>query len=265
MADNTSEYSARTYIQGDEIALVRLFNTEQANLAGFVPRTVEYWRWCCLKRPDVNEKGILIVEKENKVVGYVVVGKSGNIWELCYDSSRNTKTIVSRLLIWAEAYAKSVGSNSVVLNAYVKDPLVREVCLDMDFAESPPEPMFLSVLDLPQLMCEVLQAKNQGLDTNEVFWFNLKNCPPWCVPSFGVRLENNQVSIVGEPVPGSRTTIETEMSTIVALIFGTESVLKDIIASKVHFYPFWKIYKVKKLFSLLQTKTPWFVPRADIG
>ena len=265
MANSTSEYSARTYIKGDEIALVRLFNTEQVKLAGFVPRTVEYWRWCCLERPDVTEKGVLIVEKEYKIVGYIVVGKSGNIWELCYDSSNNAKTIVSRLLIWAENYARGVGSNSLVLNGYVKDKLVLEVCRDMDFAEAPPEPMFLSVLDLPQLMCEVLQSKNQSFDTNEVFWFNLKGCPPWCAPSFGIRLEKNQVTIFDESVTISRTTIETEMSTVLALMFGTENVLKNIIASKVHFYPIWKISKVRKLFSLLQTKTPWFVPRADIG
>ena len=265
MAASTSEYAARTYVQGDEIELVRLFNTEHANLAGFVPRTVEYWRWSCLKRPDVTEKSVLIVEKERNIVGYVVVGKSGNIWELCYDSSNNAKTIVSRLLIWAENYARGVGSNSLVLNGYVKDKLVLEVCRDMDFAESPPEPMFLSVLDLPQLMLGVLQSKNQSLETNEVFWFNLKGCPPWCISSFGVRLEKNQVTILEESVPFSGTTIETEMSTVLALMFGTESVLKDLIASKVHFYPFWKISKVRKLFSLLQTKTPWFVPRADIG
>ena len=265
LADNTGEYSSRTYEQGDETSLVLLFNAQNANLAGFVPRTVEYWRWCCLKRPDVEEKGILILEKQNKIVGYVVVGKSGNIWELCYDSSNIAKVVVSKLLSWAENYAKSVGSSSVVFNAYDKDPVVREVCQDMDFVESPSEAMFLSILDLPQLIREVLQAKNQILDINEVFWFNLKNCPPWCLPSFGVKLEKNQVTILEKPVPVQRTTIEAEMSTVVALIFGTESLLKDVMASKLRFHPFWKISKVKKLFNLLQIRTPWFMPRADIG
>lgn len=265
MAGNTSEYTARTYKQGDEAALVTLFNIEQADLVGFTPRTVEYWRWCCLKRPDVNEKSILIVEKENKTVGYVVVGKSGNIWELCYDSFHDAKTIVSILLTWAVDYAMRVGSNSVILNAYVEDQLVREVCKDMDFAESLPEPMFLSVLDLPQLIREVLQTKSQSMDKNEVFWFSLKNCPPWCVSSFGVRLEGEQVTILQEPGLVSKITIETEMSTLVALIFGKEDLMTDILASKLHFYPFWKIFEVRNLFTLLQTKMPWFNPRADIA
>ena len=265
MANNIREYATRTYIRGDETAFVSLFNVENANLAGFVPRTVEYWRWCCLMRSDVDEKGILVVEKEKNVVGYVVVGKSGNIWELCYDSSLNSKTIVVKLLTWAVDYARNIGSDSVVLNAYIEDPVVREICQDLDFAESLPAPVFLSVLDLPRLMQEVLQAKNQDLDTNEMFWFNLKNCPPWCAPGFGVRLEKNRVTVLKEPVLVSSTTIEAEMSTIVALMFGTENVLIDIISLKVRFYPFWKMSKVHKLLSLLQSKTPWFTPRADIG
>jgi hypothetical protein len=265
LADNRSEYTARTYIQGDETSFVLLFNTEHANLAGFVPRTVEYWRWCCLERPDVTEKSILIVEKENKTVGYVVVGKSGNIWELCYDSSQNAKAIVSKLLTWAEDYARSVGSSSMVLNAYNKDLVVREVCQDMDFAESLPEPTFLTVLDLPQLIREVLQAKSQALNTNELFWFNLKNCPPWCLSRFGVRLEKNQVTILEEHGPVSGITIEAEMSAVVGLIFRKENLLKAVAASKVQVHPFWKIFRVKQLFELLEMRTPWFMPRADIG
>jgi hypothetical protein len=265
LADDTSEYVARTYIRGDESALALLFNNEQANLAGFVFRTVEYWRWCCLQRPDVSEKGILIVEKENKVVGYVVVGKSGNIWELCYDSSRKAKTIVSKLLTWADDYARSVGSNSLVLNAYVKDSLVREVCKDMDFAESPSEPMFLSVLDLPQLMREVLQARNQRLHSNEVFWFNLKNCPTWCVESFGILLSKNDIAILEKPNHLSKVTIDIEMSTLVALLFGAQGVFRALLSSKIRFDHFWNVFKVIRFIRLLQVKSDWFTPRADIS
>jgi hypothetical protein len=265
LANNTSEYSFRTYAPGCEASLVLLFNSEYANLAGFVPRTVEYWRWCCLKRPDVEEKGILIAEKGNKTIGYIVVGKSGNVWELCYDSSQNAKKIISRLLTWAVDYSRKIGSDSIVLSAYVKDKLVREVCSDMDFAESPSEPMFLSALDLPQLMCELLRSRDLPSDINGVFWFCLKNCPTWSVSSFGVRIEKKQVAVLSELPYNHRITIEADMSTLVALIFGTESVFKEIIFLKLRFSPFWKILKIHKLMGFLQIKTPWFVPRADMG
>ena len=86
MTRPSEEYTIRTYLPGDETALVLLFNNQNATLAGFVPRTVEYWRWCCLKRPDVDEEGIIIAKKGDKIVGYCVIGWSGNVWELCHDS-----------------------------------------------------------------------------------------------------------------------------------------------------------------------------------
>lgn len=245
MAETAVGYTVRTYRPGDETELMRLFNNENSSLAGYVPRTVEYWRWCCLERPDVNDKGILIVEKKDKIVGYSVVGKSGNVLELCHDSDYDAKTIVSRLLARTLEYSRSVGSNSVVLNVSTEDSLLRRVCQELDFAESPPEPMFISVLDLPRLICGILQSKNLSSDMNGVFWFCLKDCPTWCIPNFGVRIEGKQVTVLSELPPVPKIEIETEMSTLVALIFGTESVFRAIISSKVHFHPFWRFSRVQ--------------------
>ena len=265
LTDNTNEYTVRTYGQGDEAPLVLLFNSEHAGLAGFVPRTVEYWRWCCLERPDVDKNGILILEKESRIVGYVVVGRSGNVWEFCYDSSRDANTIIRKMLDWAENYLRSIGSNSMVLNAYIKDPLVREACQDMGFAESPPETTFLSILDLPQLMREVLQAKNQLLDSNEVFWFNLKNCASLRVDSFAIMLSKNDIVILDKPNHLSKVTIDVEMSTLVALIFGTKGVFRTLFSSKIRFDHLRNLFKVIWFIRLLQVKSDWFTPRADIS
>ena len=263
MPETDVEYTIRKYRSGDETLLAELFNSEYAALAGFVPRTVEYWRWCCLGRPDVDKEGIMIMEYANRIVGYAVVGRSGNVWELCSDSHYDAKMIVTKLLARALDYAQSVGSSSVVLNVSTKEPLLRRACQEMDFVECPPEPMFTSILDLPQLICAIIQSKNFGSDMNEVFWFWLKGCPSWCISSFGVKLDRNLVTVLTDPPPMSRITIETEMSTLVALIFGTESVSKALLSLKVHFHPFLRISKARKLLNLLQTKTPWFVPRAD--
>ena len=265
LADKTSGYTTRTYAPGDETSLVSLFNGVYSNLAGFVPRTTEYWLWSCLKRPDVDEKGILILEKGNTIEGYAVVGKSGNVWELCYAKSSDAKTIVSELLAWTVDYARGVGSDSVVLNAFINDPLVCEVCQEMDFAESPSEPVFLSVLDLPQLMYEILQAKNSELGVDGLFWFNLKECPTWCTNSFGVRAEKNRVTLLKEAEFVPKIVVETNMATLVALMFGRENFLRDVLTARVRITPFSKLFQARKLFSLLQNKTGWFTPRADMA
>lgn len=254
----------RNFQRGDELSIVNLFNKQYRKLAGFVPRTVEYWTWCCLKRPDVNEDGILVIKKNEETLGYIVVGKSGNIWELCYDPQYDGKAIVSTLLNWALDYSKSKDCDSVALNAYIGDNLISEVCQELDFGLSLPDPMFLSALDLPELICNILRAKGLHLNDETVFWFNLQNCPSWCLNSFGIKVEKNNVSILKDSVD-SKITIDVEMDKLLVLLFKNKNVVKSILTSKVRFNPFWKILKVNYFLSNLQAKDPWFVPRADMG
>jgi hypothetical protein len=261
---NSNQLETRNFQVGDELSLVNLFNAQHAKLAGFVPRTVEYWTWCILKRPDVEEKGILVVKKNEETLGYVVVGKSGNVWELCYDQGSDGKAVVSTLLNWAIDYSKGMGCDSVALNAYLRDNLINEVCQELDFAQSLPEPAFLSVLDLPELICRILRAKGQYLGYEPVFWFNLQNCPSWCTNSFGIKIENNTVTILKDPV-ARKITIDVEMDTLLVLLFKNKNIIKSILNSKVRINPFWKILKVNYFLSSLQVKTPWFIPRADMG
>jgi hypothetical protein len=261
---NKNQFQARNFQPGDELSIVNLFNRQYNKLAGFVPRTVEYWTWCCLKRPDVDENGILVIKKNEETLGYVVVGKSGNVWELCYDQQYDGKAIVSTLLNWAIDYSKSKGIDSLAINAYTKDNLVREVCRELDFAQSPPEPMYLSVLDLPELICYIIKVKKLDLNDESVFWFNLQNCPSWCLKSFGIKIEKNTVTILKDPVD-PKITIDVDTETLLVLLFRNKSVSKSIITSKVHFNPFWKILKVNYFLSNLQLKSPWFIPRADMG
>jgi len=256
---------SRTFLAGDEASIVDFFNSQNEKLAGFAPRTVEYWRWCCLSRPGVDQNGIYLIKNGQEIVGYIVVGKSGDVWELCYDHQGNGREIVSSLLNWAVGYAKSLGCDSVELNAYARDNVVRDVCQELDFAESHPEPMYLSVIDLPELIRSVLTAKVAGRDFDEDFWFILKNCPPWCVDRFGIRLGEDGVTILKEPVVFPKTTIIADMSTLVALMFGEKSVSKAILTSNVRVHPFWKIINVEKFLRRLEINTPWVVPRADIG
>lgn len=104
------KYCIRTYERGDENSLVRLFNKQYENYGGFVKRTVEYLFWSCMERPDVEKEGVLVVVDGNDtVVGYAVVGKSGNMWEFSYDPERNGEEIVSLLFESSKQYLRKNG------------------------------------------------------------------------------------------------------------------------------------------------------------
>ena len=80
-----------------------------------------------------------------------------------------------------------------------------------------------------------------------------------------IRIEKQRVTVLSEPPPVLKITFKTELSTFVSLIFGNESTLRVMLSSKIHFSPFWRILTVRKLLNLLQIRTPWFMPRADMG
>lgn len=264
-AKGSNDVYLRNYLPGDEDSIISLFNSQNQGLGGFVPRTAKYWRWCCLQRPDVTTQGIQVAEREGQLVGYIVVGNHGDVWEFCYDPRFGGETVASCLLEYALNYVRKLGDDSIVLNAYSDDQTVRKVCERLGFAESPSEPVFLSVLDLPELILAILKARIRREFKGEVFWFHLRNCPPWITDSFGIMLTKNGAMILEKPDHSSQVTLDVEMSTLVAVIFGNKSIFRELLTSRIRFGHFWNVFKVIRFMSLLRVKSKWSMPRADNG
>lgn len=266
MTKRASGYATSTYKEGDETELVQLFNRIYEDFAGFVPRTPEYWRWCCLSRPDVKAEGIVIVNNGRKIVGYGVVGKTGNVWELCYDANYNGEEIVSTILEWIINYVESAEGDSITLNAPLHDPLLREVCLRFGFAETHPSFMFLSVLDFPQFIHEILNLKKEKLkEYKEELLIKVRNSPSWYGGDVTIEISNGIISVKEGTNNAAKIVIEADVPTIVSCILGTRGFLKAFFSFKLKVKPLWKVVKILKLFSMLRIKNPWFSPRADFG
>jgi hypothetical protein len=264
-AKGSNAVHLRSYSPGDEDSIIELFNIQNMGLGGFVPRTAEYWRWCCLQRPDVAAQGIQVAEKEGRLVGYIVVGNRGDVWEFCYDRRFGGETVASCLLEYALNYVRKLGNDSIVLNAYSDDQTVRKVCRRLGFAESPSEPVFLSVLDLPELILAILEARIRKEYKGEVFWFHLRNCPPWIADSFGIMLTKNGAVILEKPNHSSQVTLDVEMSSLVAIMLGNKSVFRELLSSRIRLGHFWNVFKAIRFLSLLKVKSKWSMPRADNG
>jgi len=59
--------------------------------------------------------------------------------------------------------------------------------------------------------------------------------------------------------------VEADGPTIVSCLLGTRGLWKAFLCLQLRVKPFWKSFKILKLFSLLKIKDPWFSPRADFG
>ena len=257
----------RTYKEGDETEIVQLFNCIHKNYAGFVPRTSDYWRWSCLKRPDVESEGILVVNDGEKIIGYAVVGKTGNIWEFCYDPAYDGNAIVAIILEWSANYVENAGGDCVVFNAPSNDQLLREVCVNLGFAEKSPPCMFLNVLDFPQFIFEILNSKRDKLvKYDEDILFKAVKPLPWYDGKSLIEIRNGMVSVNQKTDDNKPSVIiEADVSTIVSCILGTQGLLKSFFYFRIRVKPFWKSFKILKLLSLMVLKNAWFSPGADYG
>jgi len=264
----TKEYELRTYRKGEENELILLFNKVFEHFAGFVPRTLEYWRWCILSRPGLSEEGIVVAIDAGRVIGYAAVERSGNILEFCYDPNYDGTTIVSKLLGWCIDYAEDHGANSVSLNAPVQDNLIRQVCKELGFTEEPPPSLFLRVLDVPYIFRKIVDQKKKvekGLD--ETVLINLTKFPPWCPQYVAILVQDGEITVSTEKLEHSTVKIEADMSTISKCIFGSRRTLyKAILEGQLKVRPSRKILRALKILSLFQLKNPpWYIPMADYG
>jgi len=268
LTKGSSEYSLRTYREGDEIALVHLFNEVHSKYAGFVPRTIEYWRWCCLERPDVERDGIFEVVDHNNgnVVGYAVVGRSGNVWELCYDSTHDGDKIVSLLLDKAASYLKKVGATSITFNAPQENRVVKKVCRKLGFEVLPTPRMIITVQNFPKLVSLILESKKEELMTrfDEAVLIKFNEAPFWISDTFFIEISRDGVQ-VGDETQSPTIQVETDVITFSSLLFGILSPLQSVMRLKLRVKPFWKTLTLLKLLSSLQMKTTWFFPLSDLG
>lgn len=253
-------------MEGDELELSQLFNAAYQNYAGFVPRSPDYWRWSCLNRPNVDRKGILVVLCGAKTVGYAVVGKKGNIWELCYNPEYDGKIILSTILTWSLNYIQDIGGEIALFNAPTKDRLFREVCSEFGFVEKPPPHIFLNILDFPEFISELLNLNCRKLESiDEEFSINVTGSPSFYEKKINVKIKNGTFSVNSKNNCDSRVTVEGDVRLIVSCLLGTQGILRAIFFQKIKVKPFWKCYSISKLFSLIKINDPWFSPGSDYG
>jgi len=255
----------RGYEEGDEIQLTRLFNAVYRGYGGFVPRTSEYWRWSCLDRPDVEKEGVVVVAQGGKIVAYAVVGKSGNVWELCFDHAKKGRVLVSLILDRAVEYLTKIGADSVALNLPREDSAARGACEQLGFVEVPSEKMFLSVLDFKRLLQLLSDDKKEGLrGFTEDFLISFKDAPFWIRPQIVIRVEDGQTRIEEGNKPHT-VLIETDATTLTSILFGTAEPLWALLRFRLKVRPLRKLGRVLRWLSLLRLGDPWFSSGSDFG
>jgi hypothetical protein len=262
---DNSEYSLRSYSEGDENEIVPLFNKAYQHFAGFTPRTIDYWKWCIPSRPNVENEGIVVVTRSKKIVGYAAMETTGSILEFCYNPNRDRKEIVSMLLTWCIDYARHRGAASISLAAPVQDDIIGQMCKELDFTVEPFPALFLKVQDLHQILEKICNQKVKfERRLRETILFDLKETPSSRASNVTLRIEKGMTTVGTEDLKPT-IVLESDLSTISACIFGSRRLYSAILKRHLRVQPWFKIPKAVKILSQLCLTDPWYVPGADFG
>lgn len=238
------------------------------NYGGYTKKTPECWRWSCLERPDVERNGIMVAIDNNskEIVGYVVAGKSGYVWELSCDPQCNGEQVVSLLLDEATTYIEAAGGSSVNFNAPQKDVFIRRVCKKHGFVASEPPKMFLSVLNFQSLFSSLAENKTNELTKkySESLLIKIRDAPSWVDDAIFMKINRLGVVVANE-AQAHTIQLQTDYITLFSMLFGKRSSLNAFIHVKLKIKPWSKILTALKLINDLRVKADWFYPLSDYG
>ncbi|HKZ24639.1 MAG TPA: GNAT family N-acetyltransferase [Acidimicrobiia bacterium] len=236
--------------------LVDLFNSAFAGYGGFAERSVEDFRWRHLDRPDVGTEGVIVVEDaRQRVIGYVVVGTSGTIWEFAIDPDSDRREVASLLIAEAERHLIGRGIDEIVLHAPVDDLDMSAALRMAGYGGRPAIQQFLSFLDLPGVVERVLvkheDAWPSGLGPVE---FVIKNPRPWHPERFSVPARANLPFL----------TISTSVEDLIEVMVGSLSPGRAAVGRRVRITPVSKTATGLKVLNALRLRNPFFFTLADV-
>jgi hypothetical protein len=262
----------RAFRPGDEDPIVALSNRCLAPYAGWVPRTVEYWRWSTLTRPGVEPTDILLLETAGKLVGYTALGRDGNVLDFCVDPdqpARGRRTLIKQLIVALEAHARARRYDSLTFSEPATDRLVDGALRASGYVVEQSQFFSLGVLNPLHLLQQILLARQSRLATLGVRSFVLELMPgryPFLLNTrllvqLDAELPIRDISDAAE-YPGE-SVIRMDLCVLTDLIFcgvGVDSLLQQ---SQLDIRPAASMADARKLLDVIAIRAPWHVPRSD--
>lgn len=260
-------YELRNFVDGDEEKIVELFNDVYGRFSGYVPRTVEYWRWCCLKRPDVKKDGVFLVfdGRTGNLVGYAVVGLSGSIWELCVRPNCGDAALI--LLDRAVSYLADRGVSAVNVNVPRGDETLNEACGKMGFAKVDVHKLFVGVLSFRKLIFILARDKADVLikNFNGKICIMVENSPSWVEKVVSIRVDNGGIDVFEGAIGSATVFVKTDARTLLSVLVGALSFKRAFLGFRIRVKPFWKALVVERFLRSLRMNASWFWPLGDFG
>ena len=262
----------RAYHPGDDRAIVELSNRCLAPFAGWVPRTVDYWRWSTLQRPGVEWTDILVLDSGGKIIGYTALGRDGAVLDFCVDPdlpARGRRALINQLIAALEVRARARQCDALTFSEPASDRLVDAALREMGYIVEAPHCFSLGLLNPQDLLQQLLLARRDQLPELETSSFVLE-----LNPGSAPFLLNTRLLLQFEPQPQVRDisdlndypqecVLRMDLCALTELLLcgaTTDSLLQQ---SQLEIRPVTRVPDARKLLELLAIRALWHIPRSD--
>lgn len=262
----------RAYRAGDEGQIVELSNQSLAAYAGWMPRTVEYWRWSILTRPGVCPADVLVLESDGRIVGYTAFLQDGTVldFSVATDQRRGKRRACIEQLIGAlENSARARGCDLLTFSLPACDLLTDETLRKAGYVVEQGQYLSLGILDPLPLLREVLGARRARIPAADPDTFTLELLPgrnPVMLTSrLLVRLHPDiQVDDISQDTEyPRRCLIRLDLCALTELMFCRVPVSTLRCQSRLEITPAASVAAACRLLDALVIETPWHVPYCD--
>ena len=252
----SSEVLVRSYKDGDEHEISRIFEKCYSSHAGYVRRTPKFWEWFNLLRPEVSKECVLVATVDGTIVGCLTLGSDGEILDPCYDPDFDGNYILGSLLESAESIARDQGLERITANVPSDDPQMTTACKGLNMRRRELDRTFsISISDYRRFLLALLERSNppKGSYLLILQFANGKT------GKYLLVISDDGISVEGEGPAQIR--IRVTEGTLNGLVFKGSIPLGNWFARRITFYPPWRARKVLELLRSLSLGSKWFVPR----
>jgi hypothetical protein len=262
----------RAYRPGDDGPIVELSNRCLSPYAGWVPRTVDYWRWSTLTRPGVDPTDILVLETGGRLVGYTALARDGSVLDFCVDPnqpSRGRRNQIKQLIGALEEHARARRCDFLTFSEPASDRLVDEALRASGYVVEQSQYFSLGVLDPQHLLQQILLARQSQLAALRVTEFVFELTPgryPYLLNTrLLVRLQPSAaVHDASDTAEGAApSVIRMDLCALTDLIFCGVTVDSLLQQSRLEIRPAASEADARELLDALAVRAQWHVPRSD--
>jgi len=262
----------RAYRPGDEGAIVELSNRCLAPFAGWVPRTVDYWRWSTLQRPGIGPLDILLLESGGKILGYAALGRDGSVLDFCVDPEqpvRGRRSLIKQLIGALEERARALQYDGLTFSEPASDRLLDEALRASGYLVELPHCFSLGVLNPQALLQQLLLARRAELPRLEISSLVLE-LSPGAYPF----LLSSRLLLQLEPQPQVRDisdstdypqecVLRLDLCALTELLLCGVTVDSLLRQSQLEIRPVSRVPEARKLLDVLAVRARWHIPRSD--